>query len=784
MYNFAHKKKFALLIPIFCLLFCCNNHQNSMNEITIDIIPKPKHIEKPNSSLELNSIDGIHLENNSKYEDFIGQLIRNFLKPIKELKIEHGKSNSSKKINISLKAKHKLKREEYRLIIDDRGFIALEASHEPGLFYGFQSFRQLCDPMLEKGVVPKNLFIPSCIITDSPTFSYRGMHLDVSRHFFDVEFIKLYIDMIALHKMNVFHWHLTDDNGWRIEIKEYPLLTEKSAWRVDRRHEPWKEQSPIKANEKATYGGFYTQEEIKEVLEYASERNILVIPEIEMPGHTSEVFAAYPELSCNKKYIPVQPGSYWPGVDIFCAGNDEVFSFLKNVLEEVALLFPGPYIHIGGDEADKLNWRKCNDCQRRINDEGLKDERELQSWFIKEIEKFILSKDKKLVGWDEILEGGLAKSATVMSWRGFKGGIESAKAGHDVIMCPVSHCYFDYYQSDPESAPAAAFGGMTTLKNVYSFNPIPKELDEKSSKFILGAQGNLWTEYIQTPDIAQYRVLPRMSALSEILWSGPDSNTYEEFYFRLDKLKKRFDQLEWKYSPGSFEVKIRKSKSSDFSISLSSEHPGKEIYYTKSGNNPSQSSNVFMSDFTINKTTTIKAALLQPDGTFGPISEKTFYLHNAIGNKILYNIKYADKYSGSGENNLINGLIGSVNHNDGYWQGWEREDMEIIVDLKENKKIKSITCGFLESHNSWIFLPRTVYVSFSRDGKNFTNGSQKQMKEGKNYVAANRKEIAFENANQFARYILIKAVNRIKCPSWHAGNGGDAWVFADEIVIE
>ena len=755
-----------------------------MNEIAINIIPKPRQIKNLKSSFDLLLIDGIRIENNTKYEVFVGKLFKSFLKPLKDLEIEHAKNNSKNKIMISLNSKHNLEREEYKLIIRDRECITLEASHESGLFYGFQSFRQLCDPKLEKGLRPQNSFIPSCEITDSPSFSYRGMHLDVSRHFFDIKFIKTYIDMMALHKMNVFHWHLTDDNGWRIEIKKYPLLTEKSAWRVDRRHEPWKEQSPIEPNEKATYGGFYTQEEIKEVLDYANERNILVIPEIEMPGHTSEVFAAYPELSCNKQYIPVQPGSYWPGVDIFCAGNDEVFTFLKNVLEEVALLFPGPYIHIGGDEADKLNWTKCNACQKRIINQGLKDEHELQSWFIKEIEKFILSKDKKLVGWDEILEGGLAKSATVMSWRGFEGGIESAKAGHDVIMCPVSHCYFDYYQSEPESAPAAAFGGMTTLKTVYSFNPVPEELDEKSSKFVLGAQGNLWTEYVQTPEIAQYRVLPRMSALSEVLWSGPGLSTYEDFYFRLDKLKRRFEWLKWNYSPGSFKVEIKKPESGNFLISLSSEHPGKEIYYTKRGEPPSQFSNVFRNDFSIKESTTIKAALLQPDGTLGPISEKTFYLHNAIGKKISYNTKYADKYSGSGESNLINGLVGSINHNDGYWQGWEREDMEITIDLKENKKIESITCGFLDSHNSWIFLPKTVFVSFSTDGEGFTNSIGQKLKDRENYATPSRKEVVFENLNQFARYVLVRAVNRKECPRWHAGKGGNAWVFADEIIVE
>ena len=786
-YKIIIKKNFILYFCILYLIFSCNNNLKTMTKTPINIIPKPTSLKKSDSLLDLSSINSICVENNSKGEKNIAEIFQDYLKPLKRLEIEQSAHNIKNKIFISLNHEHNLEKEAYRLKIGSENSIQLESSSESGLFYGFQSFRQLCDPSLEKRTTPNNTMIPFCEIEDTPSFGYRGMHLDVSRHFFDVEFIKTYIDMIALHKMNVFHWHLTDDNGWRIEIKKYPLLTEKSAWRIDRRQDPWKEQSPPKPNEKATYGGFYTQEEIKDVIAYAKKRNIMVIPEIEMPGHTSEVFSAYPELSCKNEYIPVNPGSYWPNVDIFCAGNDDVFSFLKNVLEEVAMLFPGPYIHIGGDEADKLNWKSCSKCQKRIKEKELKNEHELQSWFIKEIEKFIISKNKKLVGWDEILEGGLAKSATVMSWRGMQGGIESAKSGHDVIMCPVSHCYFDYYQSNPENAPAAAFGGMTTLKTVYSFNPIPKELDSTNSKHVLGGQGNLWTEYVQNSEIAQYRVLPRMSALSEVLWSGPGKNTYEDFYFRLKELQKRFKKLNWHYSPGSFEVDIKKSensKSSSFLVSLTSERPGDAIYYTINSEQPNQSSNIFDKEFSIEKTTTIKAGILKSDGSLGPISEKTFYFHKAIGKSIVYKSKYVEKYSGVGKHNLIDGFIGTENHNDGYWQGWEKINMEVIVDLQKTTKINTIICGFLESHPSWIFLPKSVAISFSSDGKNFVNMIEVLLKDGENYGDPNRKEVLFNELNQSARYVLIKAINRKTCPDWHAGAGGDSWIFSDEIVIE
>ena len=359
-------------------LNCVSNASINKNPITnmksINIIPKPSSIAAQEGFVSISNIKRIIVDNNLSDEKYIAELFRSFLTPIKEIEISLTENNEKERVFVSLSPDYDIPEEGYVLVIGEGQTIDLKASSASGLFYGFQSFRQLCDPGLEAGSKPENTTIPICTIEDSPVFGYRGMHLDVSRHFFNVEFVKTYIDMIALHKMNVFHWHLTDDNGWRIEIDKYPLLTEKSAWRVDRRHEPWKEQSPPLDNEVATYGGYYTKDQIREVVEYASKRNIVVIPEIEMPGHTSEVFAAYPELSCKGDYIPVNPGSYWPNTDIFCDGNDKVFTFLENVLEEVIDLFPGRYIHIGGDEADKVNWEKCPKCQARIESENLKDE--------------------------------------------------------------------------------------------------------------------------------------------------------------------------------------------------------------------------------------------------------------------------------------------------------------------------------------------------------------------------------------------------------------------------
>ena len=378
----------------------------------ISIIPQPTSIKIKPGYIYLKKIKGIMIIENSERLVNIATIFKKFLYPISNLEILPWDKNSDKYLKIIIR-NNNIKKNGYNLTIGAESGVVLEASTEQGLYYGFQTFRQLAPVELEKKESSDTIKIRNCSIEDSPKFQYRGMHLDVSRHFFDIDFIKTYIDMIALHKMNFFHWHLTDDNGWRIEIEQYPDLSKKSAYRVDRESQPWRDWEPILPGEKPTYGGFYSKDEIKKVVQYASEKYVTIIPEIEMPAHTSAVFAAYPELSCKGERLNVVPGSYWPTIDIFCAGNDSVFSFLKNILTEVIELFPGEYIHIGGDEADKTFWKTCRKCQKRIHEENLKSEEELQSYFIKRIEKFILKKNKKLVGWDEILEGGLAPSATV-----------------------------------------------------------------------------------------------------------------------------------------------------------------------------------------------------------------------------------------------------------------------------------------------------------------------------------------------------------------------------------
>jgi hexosaminidase len=415
----------------------------------------------------------------------------------------------------------------YNMEVNDKT-IYIAGDNEEGVFYGIQSLIQLLPPRPSK-----SLTLAAVKIEDHPRFAWRGLHLDAGRHFFPVDYVKKYIDFIALHKMNDFHWHLTEDQGWRIEIKKYPLLTQSGSCR---------DRTVIGHNtpdyDSTKYCGYYTQEEIKEVVKYAADRYITVIPEIELPGHSSAALAAYPYLGCTGG--PYQVAQRW-GVfrDIFCAGNDSVFLFLQDVLDEVMNLFPSKYIHIGGDESPKDRWKVCPKCQQRIKDNNLKDEHELQSYFIQRIEKYINSKGRQIIGWDEILEGGLAPNATVMSWRGEKGGIEAARQHHFVIMTPGNYVYFDHAQKKNDDS--LTIGGFLPLETVYNYEPVPKELTADEQHFVLGSQANVWTEYINNESKLEYMVFPRLSALSEVLWSPPDIRNWDDFSKRLLIQFKRYD---------------------------------------------------------------------------------------------------------------------------------------------------------------------------------------------------------------------------------------------------
>jgi hexosaminidase len=678
------------------------------------------------------------------------------------------------------------KPEEYELQVTQRG-VHLSAGTPAALFRGVQTLRQLMPPAIEGETVVSGMkwTIPCVTVRDYPRFEWRGMHLDVSRHFFDVEFIKRYIDILALHKMNVFHWHLVDDQGWRIEIKKYPLLTEVGAWRVDREDQPWNSREPQKPGEKATYGGFYTHEEIKEIVAYAAERYITVVPEIEMPAHVGSALTAYPEYSCTGGPFTVPPGGVWPITDIYCAGKEETFAFLEDILSEVMDLFPSEYIHIGGDEADKTEWRKCPQCQARIKKEGLKNEAELQSYFIKRIESFISTSGRKLIGWDEILEGGLAPGAAVMSWQGFEGGIAAAKAGHHVVMTPVSHCYFNVYHGDPATEPES-FRGLLTLKKVYSFDPVPPELSPEEAAYIIGAQGCLWTEYVTDGPTAEYMILPRLAALSEVVWSVPDDRSWEGFSTRLTRMMERYDSMGVSYSRGSYRVEMTASHDSGSNIItlyLASEQPSPEIRYTTDGSEPSGSSALYENPLPLSESATVKAAIFTEGKMMGRVTEKRVNISKGTGADVIYNTPFSDKYKAFGEKTLVNGITGSGAFDDGQWQGFEGTDMDVIIDLGSVTTVTGITTQFMAAAGSWLFLPQWVEFSLSEDGTGYTSAGRIETTLSPQ-EQGNRTESYFVSFPESGvRYVRVFAKGLITCPPWHSGAGGKAWLFCDEIII-
>jgi hexosaminidase len=544
-------KRLTLIISIAVLFLAgCNTGSSTVKENVYAIIPAPVSIKEMPGNFVFSAKSKIILsvvnDENKLAADFLVSLVKNptgLLMPVIQ-----GNKAASGSVFMSIDTAV-ANTEGYTLKVSKKG-IVITARTAVGLFYAVQTIRQLLPADVEKDSVVNNitLRVPSCEITDEPRFGYRGMHLDVGRNMFPVEYIKRYIDMIALHKMNTFHWHLTEDQGWRIEIKKYPKLTEVGGFR--------KETVVGHAGKKPAvydgkpYGGFYSQEDVKSIVAYARSKFVTIIPEIEMPGHSLAALAAYPGLSCTGG--PFEVGKIWGVVDdVYCAGKEETFKFLEDVLTEVIDLFPGKYIHIGGDECPKKRWVQCPLCQKRIKAEGLKDEKELQSYFIKRMEKFIVSKGKRLIGWDEILEGGLAPEATVMSWRGVAGGIDAAKQGHDVIMSPNSFVYLDYYQCEPAGQPLA-IGGYLPLEKVYSFDPQFPELSAEENKHILGLQGNVWSEYLNTPQYMEYMAFPRAFAISEIGWTPSSKKDFEDFLARFAVQRLRYDKIGLNYFRGEY----------------------------------------------------------------------------------------------------------------------------------------------------------------------------------------------------------------------------------------
>ncbi len=671
--------------------------------------------------------------------------------------------------------------EAYKLEVN-KEHIVITANGKSGFIYGLETIRQLLPEAIESSKKMSNVewIIPNLEINDYPRFKWRGLMLDVSRHFFDKNYVKEVIDGLALHKMNVLHLHLVDDQGWRIEIKKYPKLTSIGGFRVDQEDASWSAREFNKPTDKANFGGFYTQEDIKEIVSYAASKGIQVVPEIEMPAHVMSAIAAYPELSCFEKPIGVPSGSVWPITDIYCAGKDSTFEFLEDVLLEVIELFPSEYIHIGGDEATKTNWEICTHCQERMRSEGLHDVEELQSYFVKRMEKFINSHNKKLIGWDEILEGGLAPEATVMSWRGVKGGLEAASQGHDVVMTPGTHCYFDHYQG-PQNEEPLAWGGYLPLSKVYTFDPVVESMTAEEATHVLGGQANLWSEYIPTNEQSEYMIYPRIAALAETVWSTKASRDWDDFSRRITHLFNRYEYQDINYAKSAYLVIADTQmnlKNNSVEVLLKNEFTDSDIRYVLGDGELSVSAKKYVEPIQLKETTLIKASLFKNEVPIGKELNEIIKFHKAIGKKVSFKEMYHDSYQGAGEYGMVNSLRGTKNFHDGQWQAWLGKDMEAIIDLGKVESIHQVTIGSMENQGSGIYFPTKIAVFVSNDGDNFREVGRINRDYAKNAESELMDfKVGFEALN--ARFVKVIASNLKRTPS-----GGDVWLFIDEIVIE
>ncbi|HEY8388041.1 MAG TPA: family 20 glycosylhydrolase [Parasegetibacter sp.] len=759
---------------LLCLSICAMMFSAvGQSEQSVSIIPKPVSLTTKPGHFEINSATTIYYSSEELKSS--AEFLQTYLKKYYNLSPSIKQGNADKGIVLTTKVIGHNIPGAYNFLSDSK-IVLVQGDNKEGVFYGVQSLIQLIPPASSG-----KLMIPSVEILDYPRFSYRGMHLDVCRHFFPVDFVKKYIDYLALHKMNYFHWHLTDDQGWRIEIKKHPKLTQIGGCREGTLIGRY----PGKGYDSIKYCGYYTQDQIRDIVKYAADRQITIVPEIEMPGHALAALAAYPELGCTGG--PYATGMTWGVFDeVFCAGNENTFRLLEDVIDEVAALFPGKYIHIGGDECPKTRWKTCPKCQKRIKDHNLKDEHELQSYFIQRMEKYVNSKGKIIIGWDEILEGGLAPNATVMSWRGEEGGIEAAKQRHDVIMTPTSFCYFDYSQTINEDS--ITFGGYVPVEKVYGYEPIPAELTEEQGKHILGAQGNVWTEYIHYPSRVEYTIFPRLTALSEVLWSAKEARNWDDFSTRLQTMFKRYEKWNAQYSRAFYELKeaiIPAPGNNGVIWKLSSRLDNAKIVISDKKDNNTPFPGVTVTDDAV-------MLHVKSDGTFfGKLFEENkekytakqrFSLNKATGKFIVLKNQPSSKFPGNGGAfGLVNGVISDVGMQSTEWLGWNGGDMEAIIHMDGQEYFSEVTIHALDHNPSWIYHPSALHVSVSDNGYDFTPvAATRDFQPTENFMGTMK--VVFDQVK--AKYLKIEVKNFGRITGDNPGSGTIGWLFLDEIIVK
>ena len=769
--------KYACILTAMAGALACSDGKKTQGDYAI--IPLPQEVAMQGSTpfLLKPSTPITYQEGDSEMEQ-TARFLASYIKEATGYEPKVITGNAEKSIHLSI-ASDIRNPEGYRLMVSENG-IEIAGATNAGIFYGAQTLRKSI-PATAEGM---DIELPAVSINDYPRYAYRGMHLDVSRHFFPVDSIKRFIDMLALHNMNRFHWHLTDDQGWRIEIKKYPELTTIGAQRKE----------TVIGRNSGKYDGkpygegmFYTQDDIRDVIAYAQERFITIVPEIDLPGHQLAAITTYPELGCTGG--PYEVWTQW-GVsdDVICAGNEKAMTFLEDVLAEVIDLFPSEYIHVGGDECPKVRWKSCPKCQARIKAEGIKGdskhtaEEYLQSYVISRMEKFVESKGRHIIGWDEILEGGLAPNATVMSWRGVGGGIEAAKQQHNVIMTPNSYLYFDYYQSGDTELEPLAIGGYLPLERVYQFEPtagIPQEYQ----KYVTGVQANLWTEYIPTFSQVEYMVLPRMDALAEVQWTNAPKD-FKAFLPRLVRMTELYDRLGYNYAKHIFDIRgtfSTDNNTGEVVVTLETEGNA-NIHYTLDGSQPTAESPKYDAPLRIKQNAEIKAVAIRPTGNSRIFSDKINF-NKATAKPVTLKEAPSKGYDFNGGPELTDGLSGNDNYKTGRWLGFQGKDLDAVIDLKEPTEFSKVSFNTNVVKGDWIMGAAGYSIKVSDDGQHFkeiASGNIPSLgKDDKDGLYP--QEITFAPVK--TRYVEI-IIKSDKLPAWHGGAGHPAFLFVDEINLQ
>lgn len=771
------------LMGVLCILFstcfyACSEKRTLNSDY--EIIPKPLDVNcKGDASFLLkDGVAVIYPENNQKMQDNAEFLVDYVEKQTGVKLTSHAGMPVDGAICLTLDLSDD-NAEAYKLIVNDKR-VCISGASEAGVFYGIQTLRKSL-PVAQD----INVNLSAVEIYDKPRFAYRGAMLDVARHFYTVDEVKTFIDMLALHNINRFHWHLTDDQGWRIEIKKYPKLMSVASERKETVVGRW--YSGIYDGK--SYGGYYTQDELRDVIDYAAKRHITIIPEVDLPGHMQAALTAYPELGCTGG--PYEVRTIW-GVsqDVLCVGNDFTLQFVKDVLSEVADIFPSEYIHIGGDECPKVRWEKCPKCQERIKSLGLKSdakhtkEQRLQSYMIQEAAKYLKEKGKRIIGWTEILEGGLVPDATLMSWIGESGGIEAAHQHHDVIMTPNTYLYFDYYQSKKVEDEPLAIGGYLPIEKTYNYEPMPKVLTKEEQQYIKGVQANLWTEYIPVFSQVQYMVLPRLGAAAEVQWTDPSKKDYKDFLRRVPHLVAVYDCYGWNYATHVYDVNVDMKADTvnhvlNVQLSTMADDP---IYYTLDGQDPTEKSLKYTKPFTIDQSVVLKTMAVHPDRT-SKISVDTIRFNKATLKPVVLLQPNESRFSPDGPVVLVDGRNGNHSFDTGAWLTVAGNDLEAVINMQAETILNSASVHVYVRKDAWLFDARGFSVSVSSDNKNYkevASQEYKQMQESDSDGIIEH-ELSFDPCK--ATYVKIKVISEKSMPDWHWNAGKAPFLLVDEIIL-